>query len=225
MASKTLSSLKTCKFQSTFNHNLVILPRLFSKSSSVVVQSNQVDTPHGQDGAKDAYKNKRDVPFMFLPHSVKKAYHVHETSLTLPKIFDKYKWLSKTISTPDLPLHHVSTIRDDVVNNELLKGFRDSLFHTVAYVKGYKNQKNARYVPERINFSLFTNFLRLSMGFGDDAIHLRPENSFLYHQPLLETHWPRNYKFYQTKFRPTFVLRTRNGFNILEEPEGKSRVY
>ena len=60
---------------------------------------------------------------------------------------------------------------------------------------------------------------------ASDANHLSPENSFLYHEPTLETHWPRNYKFYQTKFKPSFVVRTRNALGEIEQSQGISNTY
>jgi len=216
-----LSSARTCKILTKSNTNSIALIHTFRKCSTAVVQAGEEDGILEQVGVDDRYKNERDVPFMFLPHTVKKAYHVHETSLSTPKLFDKYKWLSKTISTPGLPSNFV-TSTTNVEKEELLNGFHDSLFHTVAYVKAFKNQKNPRYIPERINFSMLSNFLRLSMRYGEDALHLKPENSYLYHQPILETHWARDYKFYQTRFRPNFVLHTRHGFDMIEEMDALS---
>ena len=39
-----------------------------------------------QTGSVQNLKHERGVPFLILPHTVKKAYKVHEVSTTLPKI-------------------------------------------------------------------------------------------------------------------------------------------
>jgi len=214
------SSLKTCKIQNKSKHLFDSILCTFRKCSSSLNQNNHIETV-SEKNVSDKYKNERDVPFMLLPHTLKKAYRVNETSLTTPKLFDKYKWLTKTISSPGLPSNFV-TSDTNMEREELLTGIHDSLFHTVAYVKASKNKKNRRNIPERIYFSMLSNFLRLSMSYGEDALHLRPENSYLYHESLLETNWARDYKFYQTSFRPNFVLRTRNGFDMIEEMDALS---
>lgn len=185
--------------------------------SSPAAQSEQII--HEQN-VEDNYKSERDVPMLLLPHTVKKAHQVHPTSTTTPKIFDKYKWLTKTISSPGLPSNFV-TANTNVEKEEIVNAFHDSLRHTVAYAKGFKNSSRPQVISERINYSMLSNFLRMSMYKGEDALHLRPENSYLYHEPLLETNWARDYKFFYTKFRPHFVLRTKNGFDMIEEMDGK----
>ena len=182
---------------------------------SAPISTNE-SSPLVEDG-----KSFRDVPFMFLPHTVKKAYHVHEVSTTLPKIFDKYKWLTKTLSTPGLPRHYDLDLA--TISPSIAEAFHDSLLQTVAFQKSPKNSNKARFTPERINFSLISNFLRLSLIEEGHATHLSPQNSFMYHEPIFETHWPRNYKFYQTKFRPSFIIRTRNGIEQMESVRGKKQ--
>lgn len=171
---------------------------------------------------EDGFRSDRDIPFLLLPQTVKKAYHVHETQLRLPRVLNKYKWLSKTITTPSLPAHYSQPMENEGLYNELLKDYHDSLFTTVAYTKEHRSDEGkVRFVPERINHCMLTNILRLTMS-GDDAAHLQPGNSYLYHNPFVETYWCRNSYFYRSSFRPNFVLRTKNGFDVLETPKSMS---
>jgi len=171
------------------------------------------DDPYG-------YIQNRGVPFIYLPHAVKKAYQLHLSPLRTPKAWPKYCWVTKTISTPGLPEHY-NTIPDEIGGKryvELLQEYRDSLLHTVAYTKLPRNRSKMMHVPDRINYSMMMDLLRLVSSEPQGAEHLSPSNSYLFHTPLLETHWFRNYKFYYTKHRPNFVLRTRDGLEMVEEP-------
>ncbi|XP_065671189.1 large ribosomal subunit protein mL37 [Hydra vulgaris] len=162
------------------------------------------------------HKKSRDIPFLFLPHTVNKPYFVHPSSTSVPKIFDKYKWLTKTVSSIGLPETHSLTEEDP--SSIFVREFERSLFQTVAYQKSYANKNLRRLIPERIDGLVF-NFIRLSLLEGSLKSHLKPENSYLYHNPVVETHWPRNYKFYYSKFQPNCVLRTKNNFSIVEAPK------
>ena len=165
------------------------------------------------------YKSSRDIPFLFLPHTVNKPFLVHPTSTTVPKIFEKYKWLTKTVSSVGLPEAHY--LNKEEPSSNFVKEFEKSFFHTVAYQKSYANKDLPRLVPERID-GLFFNFIRLSLLDGSLKNHLKAENSYLYLNPLVETHWTRNYKFYYSMFKPNYVLKTRNNFAIIEAPKGKN---
>lgn len=161
----------------------------------------------------------KGIPFLFLPHTVKKAYIVHEAASTnLPNTFDKYKWLTKTISSPIIPGGHKPL---ETIGTPCHQNFHDSILQTTAFQKSPKNKNNKRYIPERLKFSLFSNLINFSIMENNNKEHFQPENSMICYEPILETHWVRNYKFYQTKFRPTFVLKTRTGFEMIEEPQGK----
>lgn len=168
--------------------------------------------------SKDETTDK-GIPFLFLPHTVKKAYIVHEAASTnLPRTFDKYKWLTKTISSPTIPDAHESV---RTIDSYCHQSFHDFIFQTTAFQKSPRHQNIKRFIPERIKFSLVSNLFNLSIMENNNKKHLDPENCSMCYEPILETHWIRNYKFYQTKFRPTFVLKTQTGFEMVEEPQGK----
>ncbi|XP_057309399.1 uncharacterized protein LOC130647527 [Hydractinia symbiolongicarpus] len=211
---KDLGSLNALRYSARVNilcnENPIITKRGFSLSRhKLAVNVRDVE-------AEKTFKNERDVPFLFLPHTVKKAYVVHEAMTSIPQVFDKYKWLTKTISTPGLPV----TYDEKVVEKEFVEAFHDSLQQAVSFQKSYRNKNQSRYINERIEYNMLINFIRLSMMVNSNLDHLSGDNSILYHNPLLETHWPRNYKFFQTKFRPTFVLRTKKRLEAIEKSEG-----
>jgi len=186
-------------------NELRILRQLSNKSSAI------------ENDVVDDHLNGRDIPFLYLPHTAQKAYHVHWSTTSLPDNFDKYKWLTKTISTPELP----TLYGNDALNSNLeaLGSLNDSLRQAVAFQRTPKNRNVLRFYNERISYSLFTNFLRVPLVSANEAEHLKPENSQLYHKPKIETHWPRNYKFFHTEFEPSFVLRTKSGLDMVEEPQ------
>ena len=77
-------------------------------------------------------KNERDVPFLFLPHTVKKAFIVNHNA-TIPKCFAKYAWLTKTLPSDRLPDAYLN---DNVeIRPEIMQAFSDQLTQTVAYQK------------------------------------------------------------------------------------------
>jgi len=174
----------------------------------------------------------RKTPLLLLPHHVKKAYHVHlQPTSTIPGVVDKYSWLTKTVLTNKLPNDYHGEPPTGEAYEKLLEQFHDVLQHKVAYTHTAK--KNIRHTPHRLDYNLVWDILRLTTSGGAD--HLRPENSFLYQQPDVETSWMRGThshdssrrgvnRFYQAKFQPEFVLRTRSGLPPVESIEdGKYR--
>ena len=103
-----------------------------------------------QTGSVQNLKHERGVPFLFLPHTVKKAYKVHEVSTTLPKLFDKYKWLTKTLSSPGLPACYDLNLHN--IDSSFVEAFHDSLSQTVAYQKSPKNQKSTSFSARKDQF-------------------------------------------------------------------------
>lgn len=166
-------------------------------------------------------KVETGVPFLFLPHTVKKAYEVKSgVSTTLPRIFDKYKWLTKTLSSPYVPEEYLR-VNHDANLSFAKKLFHDSLAQTVAFNKSPKNKDARRLRQERVDNSMFSNFIKIALQENNAKEHLNPGNFMLLHETLLETHWVRDYKFYQTQLRPTYTLKSLNNFPIIEEPVGK----
>ena len=165
------------------------------------------------------------VPFLFLPHTVKKAYEVKSgVSTSLPRIFDKYKWLTKTLSSPYIPEEYL-TVKNHTNLADTKKLFHDSLAQTVAFIKSPKNKDDKRFRQERMEHSMFSNFIKLALNENNSKEHLQPTNFMMLHESLLETHWVRDYKFYQTQLRPTHTLKTLKSFDIIEEPVGKTLIY
>lgn len=173
---------------------------------------------------KDKYKSPRAIPFLIAPFTVKKVHHLFE-STSVPNVMDKFNWVTKTIPSGHLPPYYTDVIEDNDMYQGLLSHYEDCLFHTVTQTKlGRGNPKD---IPDRINYSLLPDLLRITMAYGEDAGHLRPENSFLYHKVLLETSWPRNFCFYRLKMRPDYVLRTKGKLDVIEQsqPLTKKEVF
>ena len=186
-------------------------------SSTSPLNSSQIQTSPSE--TLNSRKNERDVPLILLPHNVKKAHIVHPSPLKTPKCFDKYTWLTKTIPTNHLPTNYVTT---EPIADAVLTATSEIVAQTVAYQKRYKNNDNPWFIQDRLRYSLVQNLLRICYLTGDTGVGgmLSPINSFLYHKPKLETYWPRNYQFYKTDFNPDYVIRTREGFDVIEEPKG-----
>lgn len=172
----------------------------------------------------DAIPNTRvenGIPFLFLPHTVKKAYTVkHGVSTYLPKVFDKYKWLTKTLSTPFIP-DNILNLKESEGMDNFKNIFHDSLAQTVAYQKLPKNRENRKHTQERI-VALCSNMLRLSLIHLNGENHLLADNCMILNETKLETHWVRNFKFYQTQLSPAFTLKSKKALPTIEQPMGKS---
>jgi len=186
-------------------------------------------TPRVADG--------RSVPLLMLPHSVKKAYHLHLAPLKTPRVHEKYSWVTKTITTPGLPRQYEGAV--DIDNyEELVDEYHDMLFQMVACANLPRNRCKMRDVPPRIDLNFFWNLVRLTTqaGVGSGAVHLRTENSSVFEKATVETFWMRNQgwenldvdhdmvrdytpmpKFYRTKFQPDVVLRTSEGIGAVED--------
>eukprot|EP00111_Clytia_hemisphaerica_P007623 TCONS_00022164-protein len=185
----------------------------------VISQSYSVNTVQNVDVEliETAEKVEKGVPFLFLPHTVKKAYNVKSgVTTSLPQVFDKYKWLTKTLSSPNIPEDILSNNESNFDEFKLL--LHDSLAQTTAFQKTPKNKDDKRFRQERMVNGIFSNFLRLSMVKNNSKAHLKPGNFYLLNKTQLESHWVRNYKFYQTQIRPTYTLKTQNPLAIIEEP-------
>lgn len=170
-------------------------------------------------------KVESGVPFLFLPHIVKKAYEVKSgVSTSLPRIFDKYKWLTKTLSSPYIPEEYLR-VEDDASLANAKTLFHDSLAQTVAFIKSPKNKDDRRFRQERAEQSMFSNFIKLVLNESNGKEHLQAGNFMMLNKSVLETHWVRDYKFYQTSLQPTHTLKTMNGFDIIEEPVGKNLIF
>lgn len=168
--------------------------------------------PNWAVSSKDARKSNRDIPFLFLPHTVKKAFFVNNSVINLPRCFPKYLWLSKSIPSNGLP-------DDYVISNFIPPNTNNKLSEVLAQSCGFQlrsGSNNRSEVRERIRHSLFENLLRIAMISGAGSDHLNSNNCFLYHMSRLETHWPRNYLFYNSDVDVDFVLKTRNGFPVVE---------
>jgi len=179
----------------------------------------------------------RSIPLLILPHTIKKAYHLNIHTNRIPRVLEKHSWLTKTLVTPGLPRQY-SGEGSDIIGNydELLQEYHDVLRHTVSCAKIPRNKGSPHEVHDRIDFNMFWNILRLTTKYGPDAEHLRSDSSFVYHKPLVETSWMRNEgyedyaeyaeedeptpyaKFFMTKFQPQFVLRTKKGLGMIEDP-------
>ena len=209
MAGLTQTSKCLPKFRTIANF------RVISQNYSVnAVQDINVEL------TETAESVEKGVPFLFLPHTVKKAYNVKSgVTTSLPQVFDKYKWLTKTLSSPNIPEGVLSTNQANVDEFKLL--LHDSLAQTTAFQKLPKNKDDRRFRQERMVNGIFSNFLRLSMVKNNSKTHLKPGNFYLLNKTQLESHWVRNYKFYQTQIRPTYTLKTQNPLALIEEPNGK----
>jgi len=181
----------------------------------------------------------RSIPLLILPHTVKKAYQLNIHTNRTPRVLEKYSWLTKTLVTPGLPRQYSGEGSDIVENyDELLQEFHDVLRHTVSCAKVPRNKSSSHDVHDRLDFNILWDILRLTTKHGPDAEHLRSENSFVFHKPLVESTWLRNEgydseygsreldgptpfaKFFMTKFQPQFVLRTKKGLGMIEDQSG-----
>jgi len=130
-----------------------------------------------------------------------------------------YQWLTKTLSTPYIP-DNIFNLEENQGLDDYKQIFHDSLAQTVAYQKLPKNREARQHTQERI-VALFSNLLRLSLIHLSEKEHLILDNLMILHETKLETHWVRNFKFYQTQLSPAFTLKSKDALPIIEEPMGK----
>jgi hypothetical protein len=158
-------------------------------------------------------KNQRDVPFIFLPHTVKKAFIAHESAMHLPKVFAKHVWLSKTLPTLGLPEGYFAG--NEPPSTDAISACSDAVAQHIAAKRDPMNPETNTLFPPIEDGALYnglvSNLLRVAMLSGAQHEHLQFENCYLYSRPRLETHWPRNYQFFAAQFKPDYVLRTRVG--------------
>lgn len=194
-------------------------PRSFNlKKKSRPPKQRYDANPNWAISTSGVSKNQRDVPFMFLPHTVKKAYIAHESQMHLTKVFAKHVWLSKTLPTLGIPEGYFAD--NEPASADAIAACSNAMTQHIATKREPMDpETNTRFLPieDRALYNgLVPNLLRVAMLSGAQHEHLYFENCYLYSRPRLETHWPRNYQFFAAQFKPDYVLRTRGGHERVE---------
>ena len=182
-------------------------------SSSTI---SELKIPDQITETKEYPGKKQQIPLLLLPHTAQRAYNVHLQTVSLPKVFDKYKWLTKTVSTPGLPSFYMNKNLEN--ESEYQSLFSDSLLQAVGFQKSPRSRNRRYFSWERVTYNFLSNVLQICIVQMANKTHLKPGSSFLYHNPLLETNWFRNYNFFHAEFKPTFVLKTCSNLSTIETP-------
>lgn len=182
-------------------------------SSSTI---SELKIPDQITETKEYPGNNQQIPLLLLPHTAQRAYNVHLQTVSLPKVFDKYKWLTKTVSTPGLPSFYMNKNLEN--ESEYQSLFSDSLLQAVGFQNSPRSRNRRYFSWERVTYNFLSNVLQICIVQMANKTHLKPGSSFLYHNPLLETNWFRNYNFFHAEFKPTFVLKTCSNLSTIETP-------
>lgn len=182
-------------------------------SSSTI---SELKIPDQITETKEYPGKNQQIPLLLLPHTAQRAYNVHLQTVSLPKVFDKYKWLTKTVSTPGLPSFYMNKNLEN--ESEYQSLFSDSLLQAVGFQKSPRSRNRRYFSWERVTYNFLSNVLQICIVQMANKTHLKPGSSFLYHNPLLETNWFRNYNFFHAEFKPTFVLKTCSNLSTIETP-------
>ena len=182
-------------------------------SSSTI---SELKIPDQITETKEYSGKNQQIPLLLLPHTAQRAYNVHLQTVSLPKVFDKYKWLTKTVSTPGLPSFYMNKNLEN--ESEYQSLFSDSLLQAVGFQKSPRSRNRRYFSWERVTYNFLSNVLQICIVQMANKTHLKPGSSFLYHNPLLETNWFRNYNFFHAEFKPTFVLKTCSNLSTIETP-------
>ena len=149
------------------------------------------------------------IPIIIRPFVVKKVYVVHP-KVTSFQADTKAQWLSKTCIRKGLP---PSIFNEDIPNKQF-KFLKDrvekSVLQTIACQKiGVKWKMT--YDADLLE-SLLPSLLLQCWHLADNL-----QDCILDFQPYISTHWCRNHNFYQTRFRPGYVLRSHKPLPLFEQ--------
>ena len=188
--------------------------RLFSKASALLCRAYVPYMPirtFSKDVKEYDFEDimtGSEMPLLFPPQVIRKGFEVHQS----PRVFalrpdEKMIWLTKTFLTKGLPVEF-----EDLERNEIAIGMIKDCLHQVAAYQRSANKSSLTFHEEEFSLGLLQQMLQVAFMTGPPV----SQDLFVHRKPTIEANWFRNFVFFNAKYSPSLVIRTRDPLQALK---------